>query len=81
MPIFEYVCHTCHHAFETLMFASQQASCPQCSGTNLEKQFSLFAVNSKTTAPLSQACKKLCENPQEGLGSCNTRADDGKGFL
>jgi putative FmdB family regulatory protein len=44
VPIYEYRCTACDHAFEALVQGSQKPSCPICSGRKLEKQFSAFAV-------------------------------------
>lgn len=45
MPIYEYRCNACDHAFEALVQGSQKPSCPCCNSKKLEKQFSAFAVN------------------------------------
>ena len=47
MPIYEYLCARCRHRFEQLIFGSDCPVCPKCSGTELEKQLSTFAVSSK----------------------------------
>ena len=44
MPIFDYKCRACGHLFEFLVRGGQEASCPQCSGTDVEKQLSMFKV-------------------------------------
>ncbi len=36
MPIFEYVCKECQHAFEALVFGKQKAECPKCHSKKLE---------------------------------------------
>ena len=72
MPLFEYICRTCHQQFETLVTASRPASCPACQGTSLEKQHSVFAVSAKSSgAPLRQAAGSCgaCGDPR-GPGSC-----------
>jgi putative FmdB family regulatory protein len=45
MPIFEYICRDCGHAFETIVSGSRQPECPSCSSGALEKQLSVFAVS------------------------------------
>jgi putative FmdB family regulatory protein len=54
MPIFEYRCKGCGHAFELLLLPSspRTAACPECASEELEKVLSGFAVKS---AELSQA--------------------------
>ncbi len=48
MPIYEYVCMECESHFEELVRGSEQVSCPDCSATNVAKQFSSFAVHGMT---------------------------------
>ena len=53
MPIYEYQCRHCGHQFEFLLRPPDTAaSCPECSGQDLERLLSGFAVN---TTELSQA--------------------------
>ena len=49
MPIYEYVCMECESHFEELVRGEQQAvACPDCSTSNVAKQFSSFAVHGVT---------------------------------
>ena len=50
MPLFEYRCESCGHAFEHLARAGAAPSCPKCHGEKLEKQLSVFAVNVPASA-------------------------------
>ena len=71
MPIYEYICLGCRGRFEKIVSASAQPSCPHCGGTQLEQQFSTFAVGSSTAhEPLraAGACGS-CGDPR-GPGSC-----------
>jgi putative FmdB family regulatory protein len=44
MPIYEYVCDECAHAFEKLVSSSRsRVQCPKCSSGRVSKQFSTFA--------------------------------------
>ena len=52
MPLYLYVCRACRHEFETLVRAGHEPACPQCSGQDLERQPSTFAVK---TGERSQA--------------------------
>ena len=54
MPIYEYQCRQCGHRFEFLLLPSSNTTpaCPECSGQELERLLSGFAVN---TAELSRA--------------------------
>jgi putative FmdB family regulatory protein len=44
MPIFEYKCSSCDKLFETLVRSNTQPTCPNCGGTYLAKQLSVFAA-------------------------------------
>lgn len=44
MPIFEYKCSSCDELFETLVRSNTQPTCPNCGGTYLAKQLSMFAA-------------------------------------
>jgi len=76
MPIFEYVCRDCHHAFEALVQGERKAVCPACSSAALEKQLSVFAVNAKSSAgsatdsALPSGACGACGDPR-GPGSCS----------
>lgn len=72
MPILEYVCKTCERQFEAIVLGSQQAACPACQGTQLERRLSVFAVGGKSesfaaSAPMG-ACGS-CGDPR-GPGAC-----------
>jgi putative FmdB family regulatory protein len=71
MPIYEYVCRACGHAFEALVYGSERARCPECEGTRLEKQLSTFAAHGETRAELPPpgACG-TCGDPR-GPGACS----------
>jgi putative FmdB family regulatory protein len=44
MPIYEFVCEECAHAFEKLVSSSRsRVECPQCRSPKVAKQFSTFA--------------------------------------
>ena len=50
MPIFEFNCKSCGHAFEALVRASTTPSCPQCASAALEKCVSNIAPAGKIEA-------------------------------
>jgi putative FmdB family regulatory protein len=64
MPIFEYTCHDCHHAFEALVRASTTPECPQCHSTQLDKQLSVVG---KVGGPMSRDAAPVAMGP---CGSC-----------
>lgn len=49
MPIYEYKCRGCGHAFERLVLGADPGVCPACAGRALERQWSMFAVDSEGT--------------------------------
>ena len=56
MPLYEYKCLACGHQFELLILrASQPVACPACAAESVEKQISLFAVNSESSHQASEA--------------------------
>jgi putative FmdB family regulatory protein len=72
MPIFEYVCSTCNHAFETIVRGNEQPACPACEGRDLVKQLSVFAVSANGSnldrAPVGPCGS--CGDPR-GPGACS----------
>lgn len=72
MPIYEYRCEDCQHAFETLVTADRQPACPKCRSRALAKQLSVFAVASSggRTAEVAPGACGTCGDPR-GPGSCS----------
>jgi putative FmdB family regulatory protein len=71
MPIYEYICKECEHAFEALVYGKEQAECPKCHGRELAPQLSVFAVSAKASAgaaPSAGPCTS-CGDPR-GPGAC-----------
>lgn len=72
MPIFEYVCKECSHAFEALVYGNEKPECPKCHGRKLAPQLSVFAVAAKGSSasmPATGACG-TCGDPR-GAGACS----------
>jgi len=72
MPLFEYACRGCDHQFELLVRESTKLECPKCSGTHLDKQFSVFAVSAPSSGgsrDMAPAACGSCGDPR-GAGSC-----------
>jgi putative FmdB family regulatory protein len=72
MPIFEYVCQNCDHAFEALVYGNEKAQCPKCESKKLTPQLSIFAVSAKgasSSAPAAGPCGS-CGDPR-GPGACS----------
>ena len=72
MPIYEYHCGPCDHAFETLVRGpSDVPHCPECGGIDLNKQFSVPA-SVHSSAGASASSLPIC-NPNAGpspFGGC-----------
>lgn len=46
MPIYEYRCESCRHRFEAFLASStEQAVCPKCAGSQLQRMMSTFAAS------------------------------------
>jgi putative FmdB family regulatory protein len=56
MPIFEYLCKTCDHRFEALVFGGKAPDCPECGGRKLEKLLSSFAVGGSGPSAAPPSC-------------------------
>lgn len=71
MPIYEYACQDCGHAFETLVRSGTVPACPHCQSQQLEKQLSVFATTSEAarTVPLPASPCGSCSHPG-GPGAC-----------
>jgi len=75
MPLYEYRCAGCGERFEYLTREGQSPSCPACSGRELEKQLSVFAVggygsSSKEPTFATPGPCGACGHPG-GPGSCS----------
>lgn len=78
MPMYEFRCEPCDHAFETLVRSSSDTPhCPQCQGTDLHKQFSIPAAGRATAGvgvgaslPMAQPQGGGCGAPWCGTGGC-----------
>lgn len=71
MPIYEYACSDCGHAFETLVRSGTVPQCPHCQSTALDKRLSVFATTggSADPAPLMAGPCGTCGHP-DGPGAC-----------
>jgi len=73
MPIFEYACQDCGHAFEALVRSSTVPECPHCHSQQLDKQLSVVgrvgASSPKEAAPAAMGPCGSCGHP-DGPGSC-----------
>lgn len=58
VPIYDYTCGACGHAFEYLArtLSDQPAECPECKAVKPSKQLSTFSVAVNAGAPEMPAC-------------------------
>lgn len=73
MPLYEYVCKQCSHAFEELSAsdgATARAPCPKCAATDTERiLFSRVAVGNGRADAAPAPCGR-CGDPR-GPGACS----------
>ena len=60
MPIYDYTCNGCGHAFEALVRKDDQPACPSCHAADLDRRFPMPSVKTETTkaTALSAARKR-----------------------
>jgi putative FmdB family regulatory protein len=56
MPLYEFTCQDCDHAFETLVFQDEEAECPQCHRSQLLRQWSVPARPRVESDTLPMSC-------------------------
>jgi putative FmdB family regulatory protein len=71
MPIYEYACKKCDHAFETLVFGDEKVTCPECESDRLEKLMSVPGLAQAAT-PSAGGCGDL-SLPPCGAQGCRRR--------
>lgn len=64
MPMFDFVCTSCQHAFETLVRGSNTPTCPACGSDQLEKQLALPAIKTSGTQALAMQAAKRRDKAQ-----------------
>ncbi len=75
MPIYEYSCAKCGHAFEVLLrkAADTPQTCPKCGARKPVKALSAFAVGARDPSPRCQTCPTAassCSAGQCASGGC-----------
>jgi len=73
MPLYEYACRDCGHHFEFLTREGRSPRCPSCASATLDKQLSVFAVNTQGTTASREAAVApcgACGDPR-GPGACS----------
>ncbi|MCP4375286.1 MAG: zinc ribbon domain-containing protein [bacterium] len=62
MPIYEYICSQCGHAFEKLVPSSKsKPQCDNCGSPKLDRQFSTFSAHGGGSG--SSACRSADQCP------------------
>jgi len=73
MPLREFTCRDCRHAFEELVSEGERPRCPACGGRHLTRRLSAFAVTGGAgklaVASEGRACGS-CGDPR-GPGACD----------
>lgn len=71
MPIYEYTCSACGHAFEHLArtLSDKPATCPACGAKKLSKRFSTFAA-AAARAKGCGSCASEAACPASRAGGC-----------
>ncbi len=64
MPVFDYTCRACAHAFEQLVRGSDTPTCPSCASTDVEKLLSLPALKTSGTRAQAMAAAKRRDKAQ-----------------
>lgn len=64
MPIYEYRCQACGHAFELLVFKTTVPACPACRSETLERLLSLPAIKSESTHARAMDAAKARDRKQ-----------------
>ncbi len=71
MPLRDYTCRSCDQSFEALVKAGEDAPCPACASTDVERKLALFARpagGDADAAPATVGCG-ACGDPR-GPGAC-----------
>lgn len=64
IPIYEYSCQGCGKTFEQLVRGAQKAACPACGSQELERLFSLPAVQSTGTRDMAMRAARKRDQRQ-----------------
>jgi len=71
MPIFEYVCKTCHHRFEVVVLGQHRTKCPECASMKLERQVEAF-TQGRTSKPRGINSDNVIAHARALLGNIPT---------
>ncbi len=68
MPMYEFECRQCDHAFEALVFDGEEVDCPECHGHKLKRLLSVPAKPMNQATSLPTPCNPKL--PPCGPGCC-----------
>ena len=73
MPLYEYTCRTCDHAFESLVTVktATAVACPACAGTELDQLIGLPARGRVTESAPATNCRG--DGPPCGAPRCGRK--------
>jgi putative FmdB family regulatory protein len=71
MPIYEYLCDDCGHAFELLVRGSVEPACTECDSARVTRQLSLAKVKSRVT---HQKAMRAAKQRDRRMNAQQTRA-------
>lgn len=66
MPLYEYVCKKCSHAFEELVFGDTAPVCPSCDSTLVERVLSVVSVGHGEPEAAQPSPCAGCRDPRRG---------------
>ena len=70
MPIYEYICKDCGHEFEKFVpRMNSVVECKKCSGSNIEKKFSVFGTTA--TSQIANKCSAAESCPAASTCGCH----------
>jgi putative FmdB family regulatory protein len=71
VPIYEFICRGCDHAFEELVRNRDEAvSCPRCATSKVERKLSAFAIHGQRADGSPVAASSGCSG--DHCGSCSS---------
>jgi putative FmdB family regulatory protein len=71
MPLYEYTCRSCKHAFEALVFNGEAVECPECQGRKVERLLSVPARPRESASALPMTCNP--DGPSCGAPWCRKK--------
>jgi len=73
MPVYEYECGDCNHAFEHFHRSSSEkapSTCPSCGGRKVIRKLSVFSSQQSTPGPCPLPERGACSQCCQAGGTC-----------